>query len=122
MKCDAKNQKAMFDDTLIVHKFNDLMVDYKMRTARHLKRKRVLNIGCGEGMDAIPFCINRNEVYGVDISYRVNEKYKCFNFLLADARSLPFKDNCFDFIVTLDVIEHVPDDDLFVSEAFRVVK
>jgi ubiquinone/menaquinone biosynthesis C-methylase UbiE len=112
----------LFGDALIVNKFDHIMVDCKMHIAQHLKGKMILNIGCGEGADAAPFCVNRNQVFGVDLSYRVSDKYKHFSFLLADARRLPVKDNCFDFIVSLDVIEHIPDDDLFISEAFRVTK
>ena len=44
--------------------------------------------------------------------------------ILADGRNLPFKDNSFDIVTSIDVIEHVPKKDRkkFVQELLRVAK
>lgn len=42
--------------------------------------------------------------------------------LRGDLIQLPYKDESFDFISALDVLEHVKDDDLAVSEISRVLK
>lgn len=46
------------------------------------------------------------------------------NFIKADATNLPFKDGEFDFVVSTDVLEHVPSElrDSFILECFRVSK
>lgn len=45
-------------------------------------------------------------------------------FVQADATNLPFEDNEFDFVISLDVIEHVPSmlREQFISECTRVAK
>lgn len=39
-----------------------------------------------------------------------------------DLRSIPFKDNSFDFVITTEVFEHVPDPYRAFSEIYRVVR
>lgn len=40
----------------------------------------------------------------------------------ADITDIPFESNCFDFILCSHVLEHIPDDNLAMSELFRVMK
>ena len=44
------------------------------------------------------------------------------HFATAGAGELPFVDNSFDKVIFADVIEHVPDDSLALSEIVRVAK
>ncbi|MBI4948367.1 class I SAM-dependent methyltransferase [Candidatus Berkelbacteria bacterium] len=46
------------------------------------------------------------------------------NYIKGDGRSLPFKDNEFDIIVSTDVLEHIPAPDrkIFIEEQIRVAK
>jgi ubiquinone/menaquinone biosynthesis C-methylase UbiE len=39
-----------------------------------------------------------------------------------DGRTLPFSDMTFDRVVVVDMLEHVPDDQQFMSELFRIMK
>ena len=41
---------------------------------------------------------------------------------VADAQKLPFRNNCFDNIVGVDIVHHIEDPQLFFKEAFRVLK
>ncbi|WP_426265197.1 class I SAM-dependent methyltransferase [Sphingomonas sp. PWP1-2] len=41
-------------------------------------------------------------------------------FLWADAQNLPFRDNWFDFVVSLNAFEHIPDPAAALSEIMRV--
>jgi SAM-dependent methyltransferase len=43
-------------------------------------------------------------------------------FHLADAMDLPYKDGNFDFLISLNAFEHIPDPVLALKEAIRVVK
>lgn len=56
----------------------------------------------------------------LDISPRA--KYNSVNYVKADALILPFANNTYDLVFSFDVLEHVPDDKLFVKELYRVTK
>lgn len=42
--------------------------------------------------------------------------------IVADARYLPFKDGCFDTVLLLSVLHHIPDYDKAIKEVMRVAK
>ena len=88
---------------------------------QHLRTKSILEVGCGGGDRTRLFYAGSCQVVGIDIS-RVEKAPERFQFLLADATRLPFKEESFEAIVSFDVIEHVLDDKRFVSESFRVCK
>ena len=65
--------------------------------------------------------------------YKRFKKQKNLNYLTADLHSpladvkadickLPFKDNCFDFILCNHVLEHIPEDFTAMRELYRVLK
>lgn len=90
---------------------------------------RVLDIGCGIGTftslvkDKMPNC----DVWGVDISSRAIEqnvkKHKEIDYRQYKIGSKrPFPDNCFDFVFSGEVLEHLDDPkDLFI-DAFNALK
>lgn len=86
---------------------------------------KILEIGCGYG-DITRECIVPNclSVIATDIAKRfVGDKISDnIKFSLADALSLPFCDNTFDGVISVDVIEHVEDDIRFIEESLRVLK
>lgn len=43
-------------------------------------------------------------------------------FVCGDATNLPFADGSFDAVTMFDVLEHIPDDQAAIAEAFRVLK
>jgi ubiquinone/menaquinone biosynthesis C-methylase UbiE len=89
--------------------------------------QKILDIGCGTG-ETLTFLENyleRPDLYGVDnlpaaIDFAKKRGHK--NILKVDAQKLPFKDNTFDYVLFLDVIEHIKDDVAILSEAKRVLK
>jgi tRNA (uracil-5-)-methyltransferase TRM9 len=74
----------------------------------------LLNLGCGHGADFLPFCKNF-ELYGVDFSdemIRLAPKYAGkFNFqvnlAVADVCYLPFKNETFDYIISIATYHHL---------------
>ena len=93
-------------------------IDYIKNHIDISTKTRVLEIGCGEGGNLLPFAELGCEVMGVDISqtrieqaqeffeyYDATGKFVCQNFITAE------KPNCendrFDIILVHDVIEHI---------------
>ena len=89
----------------------------------NLDGKRILDVGCGIGMYTRQFRLFSDEVYGVDVDQeRVAQASQTLaNVSVAPAEDLPFPDDYFDVVFMHEVIEHVDDDLLAISEAVRVV-
>lgn len=89
----------------------------------------VLDVGCAKGFMLYDFYLNNNEIEiaGIDISeYAIaNSKEEIHKFLqVADARSLPFEDNSFDLVISINTIHNLFKDDLIIAlgEIKRVSK
>lgn len=85
------------------------------------ENKKILDIGYGKG-DYTYFFGKKNKTIGIDRQDVVEEKYRNFDFQIADATNLPFQNNTFDLVVSFDVIEHIKNDKKMLSEACRVLK
>lgn len=75
---------------------------------RYYKKGKILNVGSG-GL-YIEGAVN------VDI----NPKYR--PDIIADFHHLPFKDNSFDVVLALDIIEHTESPEILLNELLRVSK
>lgn len=66
------------------------------------------------------------KAYGVDVEKKAVEYCKKRGFermsLLKNGMKLPFKDNSFDVITCLDVLEHIKEDENYLKELNRVLK
>lgn len=90
---------------------------------------RVLDVGCGKGFLMFDFTkvVPGIEIYGIDVSeYAVsNAKPEIKDKIqVANANSLPFDDNYFDFVYSLNTLHnlHCYDLDLAIREIQRVGK
>ena len=90
--------------------------------------RNLLDCGCGRGTFVAYARDIGIEAYGFDFSkWAIYNHYpRCENSWLqvADVRYIPFKDNSFDLVVALDLMEHIYIDDVdqVISEIFRVCK
>lgn len=91
-------------------------------------KANVLDIGCRDGR-----LLNKLQVqfhthnYGIDISFRqmqANQKINPFNnhYFVADAECLPFAAGSFDFVICLDVLEHLPNYQKCIKEVADLLK
>jgi len=98
----------------------------KLLKGIELKGKEFLEIGCGLGYFSQMAYKKGANVTAVDIGERLVEKTKKkipdAKILLASAADLPFKDECFDIVLSTEVIEHVEDQKKALSEQMRVLK
>ena len=86
--------------------------------------KRILDLGCGYG-NVTKFLEKRGDtIVGLDLGGLFYRPYisKKLSFLKSDALHIPFRDDTFDSVISLDVIEHIDDDLSFVREVNRVLK
>ena len=91
--------------------------------------ERVLDLGCGNGKTSAALMERGAEVTGIDFSTSaVDSCRRLFGekgaFIEADVRGLPFDDNAFDIVVSVHVIEHVPECDIMKAseEIVRVLR
>jgi ubiquinone/menaquinone biosynthesis C-methylase UbiE len=103
---------------------------YKLQEYKNFSKKKVLDVGCGNGYVLKNYAKEGAQVYGVDITpasidlckKRFNLNNISGNFQVANAEELPFPDNYFDCVSSMGVLHHVPNTEKAVSEIFRVLK
>jgi 2-polyprenyl-3-methyl-5-hydroxy-6-metoxy-1,4-benzoquinol methylase len=92
--------------------------------------KRVVEIGCGLGTDGAQFARAGADYFGIDLTSaavglaRENFEVRGLQgeFLVADARQLPFEADSFDHVYSFGVIHHSPEPRAIVEEMHRVLK
>lgn len=86
-----------------------------------IRNKRILDIGTGRGLISEYFS-RTNKVYAVDIVDQRKNKKSSIIFEKVYSEKLPFRDNCFDVVISNHVIEHLPNQQTHVEEIRRVLK
>jgi SAM-dependent methyltransferase len=92
--------------------------------------KRVLDVGCGDGVLSVHLAQAGGIVVGLDTDQRVlaaaRERARisqaAADFVEGDARSLPFDDSSFDVVVAVTVLCFVADSERAVKEMARVLR
>lgn len=92
--------------------------------------KRVLEVGCGLGTDAVNFARAGADYTGIDLTPRSIELVKKRfeqeglrgRLLNADAENLPFPDDFYDLAYSHGVLHHTPDTARAINELHRVLK
>lgn len=88
------------------------------------KNEFILDVGCGNGIASSDIS-SRNKVIGTDISKKALMKSSSKNIkpVLCDSnKKLPFKNNCFDTVLLLDILEHILYPKNLLSESKRILK
>jgi methionine biosynthesis protein MetW len=91
------------------------------------KESNILDIGCHDGTFLSLVKNKNNNFYGIEASDWGVEKSRkkgieVQQFFFDDKASLPYEDNFFDIVVAGEIIEHIFDTDLFLTEIRRVLK
>lgn len=93
----------------------------------NMPQGKLLDLGCDDGKWTMELArrMGTTSVFGLEIvAFRAQEAQRMgVNVTMGDlSTKLPFKDHEFDVIHANQVIEHVPDVDVFTAEIFRVLK
>jgi len=90
------------------------------------KKKYNYGIDLGSSGNSFLFFLeNINQKFSLDIADLPLKQYinkSKWHPLCGDLTKLPYRDNSFDFLSAIDVMEHIKDDDFAVSEISRVLK
>ncbi len=95
-----------------------------------MKNKKVLDIGCGGGFTceflasrgALMTGIDRAEVLLNTARAHALQSNLAIDYQLGDAMALTFSDAAFDVVTCFDVLEHITNWKIVLSEVFRVLK
>jgi len=88
------------------------------------KTIRILDAGCGTGIN-LSYLQTRGNVCGLDISkdaLQFSRSRGLSSLICGSADKLPIKDELFDIVLALDVIEHIEEDLSAIKELNRVLK
>jgi len=128
---NKKNRRVFNSYVYARYKIELLLISYYLKKlSKDNQKVRILDVGCGDGV--IFYLINntiklRNyELYGIDFEEKAlniaRNKVPNGVFKNADVRNIPFEDNYFNIIISADVIEHISNPNLMLSEIKRVGK
>ncbi len=89
--------------------------------------RKVLEIGCGTGVDAQRFVMAKAHYTGIDLTHKaiLSTKAKIGShgrLEVMNAESMDFPDNYFDLIYSWGVIHHAINPKNVINEAYRVLK
>lgn len=89
---------------------------------------KLLDVGCADGTTSfkISQISPKLTVTGIDL-YRetiefAKQKYNQIEFITSNAQKLPFKNNSFDYICAIEILEHLEVPEIALAEIRRVLK
>ncbi len=90
------------------------------------KSDRILDIGCGTGMLLGELAKRCKLAVGVDSSQGMLKvakgRVRDFSLACADADHLPFRESCFDTVVSVTLLQNMPDPKTTLKEMARVLR
>ncbi len=111
--------------------FRDVSIEFE-RILNKIKPGKILDLGCGNCRNLLPFAKKDFECYGIDFSKKMLEyaekysKKNNFKVKLKKARleKIPFKKESFDYLLSIATLHHLnkKDQKKAVNEMFRILK
>ncbi len=129
-----RGSKEYFDYIIQHHKkyvyYFDRFVQYFMQDISSQKQPKLLEVGCGMGIDLVRLAQLGCQCYGIDLADKhvelAKQVFQIYNrqasIQKGNAENLDFPDEYFDYIYSNGVIHHTPTPQNAVNEAYRVMK
>lgn len=100
--------------------------EYSEKVFAVIQNKKVLELGCASGLDAVSFCRYASHYTGVDISDEAINKSQergldNAEFVCTDGHKIPFSDGTFDCVIVDALLHHMDLETTFL-EISRVLK
>jgi 2-polyprenyl-6-hydroxyphenyl methylase/3-demethylubiquinone-9 3-methyltransferase len=123
--------EAYDDPVALLRAENEVKVPWiEERLIKHGLKEgaKVLDVGCGAGLATNRLAKKSYKVTGVDLAEGALEEAKkrdqtnSVQYIKADAYKLPFEDESFDAVISLDFLEHVYEPQRVIDEISRVLK
>jgi SAM-dependent methyltransferase len=86
----------------------------------------ILDLGCNNGYGTAKLAETAERVVGVDVSPAAiadaHRRFPDLDYRVVDGMQLPFDNETFDLVVSMQVIEHIVDQATYLGEIVRVLK
>jgi len=118
----ARRAEAMFERAMALN------LENIERTLRSVPPAgRMVDLGCDDGARTLHFAAAARaaEVHGVELAGAAAEEARARGIVVIEAdlnKQLPLGDAHFDVVVSNQVLEHIADTDVFVSEVARLLR
>ena len=124
MKNQYYNNKYQYNEEL--HQvFKDTLIQEIPSINKLEVSRKVLDIGCGTGLNSKIIRELGYDVQGIDISDEAIKRYNLNGFhgqVFNIDEGLPFEDNTFDLVFMAEVIEHLVNPEFAIEEIHRILK
>jgi len=95
-----------------------------------IKAQKVLDFGCATGTVSLALARNGIKAFALDASSAMIDQVKkkaqaeslAVTYIIGDAEQLPIESNCFDGVICLGVLHHLPNITKGLEEQIRVLK
>ena len=134
------HDQEMSREPVGTRRFFDDLDDYRFDKLRYLPRlvdfngyrdRRLLEIGCGIGIDLVRFVRGGARVTGVDLAAQAIDlaernvavhDVRAEALQVADGEALPFDDGSFDAVYAHGVVQYTAEPERMIAEAHRVLR
>jgi ubiquinone/menaquinone biosynthesis C-methylase UbiE len=118
-KYQSKGLLFRFANQRFFKTIRDMLGDLNLATT--------LDAGCGEGVVLEKISLTQDKLaIGLDLDRSrlelAKETHLSVSFIQGNLHNLPFRDECFDTILALEVLEHVGDPERALMELHRIAK
>jgi len=110
--------------------FNELEMGMLEKAFNYLPpSQKVLEVGCGTGRFILKNLKESHEIHAIDLSpfmlFEASKKtsnYNSVNYYYADGTKLPFKNDIFDLVYSIRVIDHLPTKNAALDMIYEMIR